>query len=67
MNYEFTNKVRTNDVLRKSFNELTQKTFWFNFEDWYKKGHWQDMYIPHVLVDGEKVVSNVSGTSYSLT
>lgn len=60
MNYEFTNKVRTNDVLRKSFNELTQKTFWFNFEDWYKKGHWQDMYIPHVLVDGEKVVSNVS-------
>ncbi len=60
MKYAFTNTVRTNDTLRKSFNELTQKTFWFNFEDWYESGHWQEMYIPHVLLDGEKVVSNVS-------
>lgn len=60
MKYEFSKTVRTNDILRKSFNELTQNTFGFDFEDWYKSGHWQDMYIPHVLLDGEKVVSNVS-------
>ena len=60
MEYTYTTKVRENDVLRASFNELTQKTFWFNFEDWYAKKHWQDKYIPHVLVDGEKVISNVS-------
>ena len=60
MKYEFTKTVRTNDKLRKSFNELTQNTFGFDFEDWYQTGHWQDLYIPHVLLDGEKVVSNVS-------
>ena len=60
MKYEFTKNVRTNDKLRKSFNELTQNTFCFDFEDWYQAGHWQDLYIPHALLDGEKVVSNVS-------
>lgn len=60
MQYEFSKTVRTNDTLRKSFNELTQNTFGFDFEDWYQSGHWQDMYIPHVLLDGEKVVSNIS-------
>lgn len=60
MQYEFSKTVRTNDTFRKSFNELTQNTFGFDFEDWYESGHWKDMYIPHVLLDGEKVVSNVS-------
>lgn len=60
MNYKFTSTVRDDVVLRKSFNELTQQTFGFDFEGWYQSGHWGDMYIPHVLLDGEKVVSNVS-------
>lgn len=60
MEYKFVKQVKGNDTLRKSFNELTQQTFGFDFEDWYRSGHWQDMYIPHVLVDGEKVISNVS-------
>ena len=58
--YTYETKVRENDALRASFNELTQKTFWFNFEDWYTKKHWQDKYIPHVLSYDGKVVSNVS-------
>ena len=60
VNYNYTTAVRDNAILRKSFNELTQKVFGFDFEDWYQSGHWGDLYIPHVLVDGEKVVSNVS-------
>lgn len=60
MEYKFVKQVKDNDILRKSFNELTQQTFGFDFEDWYRSGHWQDMYIPHVLLDGEKVISNVS-------
>lgn len=60
VNYNYTTAVRDNAILRKSFNELTQKVFGFDFEDWYQSGHWGNLYIPHVLVDGEKVVSNVS-------
>lgn len=58
--YEYICNIKDDEKLRASFNELTKKTFWFDFEDWYQKGHWQDKYIPHVLVDNGKVVSNVS-------
>lgn len=60
LNYQYTTAVRDNATLRKSFNELTQQVFGFDFEGWYQSGHWGDLYIPHVLVDNEKVVSNVS-------
>lgn len=60
MSLKFTTAVREDAALRKSFNELTRKTFGFDFEGWYQSRHWGDMYIPHVLVDGGKVVSNVS-------
>lgn len=60
MKYEFYSKVRDNDTLRESFNELTCRTFGFDFVGWYEAGQWGDFYIPHVLLDGEKVVSNVS-------
>ena len=46
--------------MRESFNELTRKTFCFDFVSWYETGHWGEMYLPHVLVDGDKVISNVS-------
>ena len=56
----FCSSVRENAVLRASFNELTRKTFGFDFTAWYNAGHWGECYIPHVLLDGERVVSNVS-------
>ena len=60
MNYIFSNKVRDNDILRESFNKLTRQTFGFDFINWYALGHWGKWYIPQALLDGEKVVSNVS-------
>lgn len=58
--FRFCDAVRDNDILRASLNELTAATFGFDFQDWYAAGHWGDHYIPHVLLDGDKVVSNVS-------
>ena len=60
MKYKFSTEVRKNEVLRESFNQLTQQVFCFDFADWYEAGHWGDDYLPHVLLDGERVVSNVS-------
>lgn len=48
-----------NDLL-DSFNELTRNTFGFDFTGWHVAGHFSDMYVPHVLLDKENVVSNVS-------
>ncbi len=60
MNYTFCSDIRDNDTLRESFNELTRKTFGFDFADWYAAGHWTEMYVPHVLLDGDKVIANIS-------
>ena len=50
----------TNDALRESFNQLFRKTFKFDFEDWYQAGYWTDDYQPHVIVENNKVIANVS-------
>lgn len=60
MKYRYCTKVRDNDILRDSFNELTRQTFCFDFVDWYNANQWGAFYVPHVLLDGDKVVSNVS-------
>ncbi|KAA0545408.1 GNAT family N-acetyltransferase [Bacillus sp. BGMRC 2118] len=48
------------EKVRKSFNELAQKTFGINFESWYEKGYWTEKYIPFCYVDQDEVVANVS-------
>lgn len=60
LKYSYSTSVKNNDIIRKSFNELTRNTFCFDFVNWYQSGHWGELYIPHVLLDGEKVISNVS-------
>lgn len=51
---------RENENLRRSFNELAEKVFGLNFENWYKNGFWKDNYIPYSVIEDGKVVSNVS-------
>lgn len=54
-------KIYKDDIQAlNSFNELTRNTFGFDFVKWHEAGHFGDMYVPHVIMDGEKVVSNVS-------
>jgi GNAT superfamily N-acetyltransferase len=60
LKYPYVTDYKNNEALRKSFNELTEKTFSFNFIKWFNNGFWGEKYIPCSLVDGEKVVANVS-------
>ncbi len=54
-------KIYKDDIaILDSFNELTRNTFGFDFVKWHGAGHFGDMYVPHVMMDKEKVVSNVS-------
>ncbi len=52
--YTYFNKVKGNEKISRSFNELAQETFGLSFKDW------EDEYIPHVLLHGDCVVANVS-------
>lgn len=58
--YRIEKNYRNNAALRKSFNELAQKTFGLNFEDWYQNGFWGDSYTPYSVVANGKVIANVS-------
>lgn len=59
-NYKFIIGTSKDDKYRMSFNALTEKTFGFNFEQWYQDGYWKNQYIPYSLMDGDVVISNVS-------
>lgn len=58
--YIYRCNYRDDNMLRSSFDRLTEKTYGFNFKQWYEDGYWGDKYIPYSLLDGDKVVSNVS-------
>lgn len=60
MKYNYVTNYKNDNALRRSFNEMTENTFSFNFVEWFNNGFWGDKYIPHSLVDGEKVIANVS-------
>jgi hypothetical protein len=59
MKYTYITDYKNNDKLRKSFNELAEKTFGMNFIEWYANGFWDEKYILHSLVHDEKVIANV--------
>ncbi|WP_315079409.1 GNAT family N-acetyltransferase [uncultured Clostridium sp.] len=58
--YVYKSNYKDDSILRNSFNLLTEKTYGFNFEKWYKEGYWNSKYIPYSLLDDKKVVANVS-------
>ena len=59
--YKYVTNYKDNDFIRAALNRLTRDTFGFDFESWYQNGYWKDdMYMPHSLMDGERMVANVS-------
>ncbi len=49
-----------NETMRHALNELTEKTFYFNFESWVKNGYFEGDYIPYSFEEDGKIISNVS-------
>ena len=48
------------DVRRHMLNDLTQKTFGFDFEGWVTGGYFEGEYIPYSLMEDNRIISNVS-------
>ncbi|TYR76090.1 GNAT family N-acetyltransferase [Rossellomorea vietnamensis] len=64
--YTFVKGYRDNMSLRKSFNALSSQVFGIDFEKWYERGFWTGKYDPYSLVDGDKVIANVSVNKINL-
>ena len=48
------------DRLRAALNALTRQTFGFDFEKWYAGGGWEGDYLPYSLLEGGRMLANVS-------
>lgn len=48
------------DTLRHALNDLTKKTFCFDFESWVTGGYFEGDYIPYSFIEDGKIISNVS-------
>ncbi len=57
---ELVSNYMRDDTLRHALNDLTRKTFWFDFEGWVTGGYFEGDYIPYSLIEDGKIISNVS-------
>jgi GNAT superfamily N-acetyltransferase len=53
-------RVRDDDTARRGFLSLAKMVFGLDFAPWLEGGWWGGDYIPHALMDGDKVAANVS-------
>ena len=59
-NMELVSDYMRDNTLRHALNELTRKTFCFDFESWVTGGYFEGDYIPYSFMENGKIVSNVS-------
>lgn len=64
--FKLISDYKNNIIYRESFNDLAKQVFGLDFQPWYKRGYWNDLYICHSFLDKEKVVANVSTTRMNL-
>lgn len=57
---ELISNYMRDDDLRHALNDLTQKTFCFNFEGWVTSGYFEGDYIPYSFIEDGKILANVS-------
>ncbi len=64
--FTFIKDFRDSEQHRRSFNDLTRRTYGFDFESWYRQGFWGDTYNPHALMDCDKIIANISVNKINL-
>lgn len=60
--YELVHRIKENDELFNSFNQLAEETFEINFAKWRNLGYWNDKYIPYALTYNQEIIANTSVT-----
>lgn len=57
---ELVSNYMRDDTLRHALNDLTKKTFGFDFESWVTGGYFEGDYIPYSFIEDGTIISNVS-------
>ena len=57
---ELISNYMTDETCRHMLNDLTRKTFGFDFENWVTQGYFEGDYIPYSFMHEGKIISNVS-------
>ena len=57
---ELVSNYMCDDTLRHALNDLTKKTFGFDFESWVTGGYFEGDYIPYSFIEDGTIISNVS-------
>jgi hypothetical protein len=65
-NFTFIKDYRDISMYRHSLNDLAQRIFGFDFENWYLQGYWCDAYNPYSFADNGKIIANVSVNKMTL-
>ncbi len=58
--YAFCDRVSGDETARRGFLHLARQVFGLDFEPWRAGGWWGGDYIPHALMDADRMVANVS-------
>lgn len=58
--FHFMQDYRDEEQYRHSFNRLAQLMFRIDFEEWYRRGLWDESYRCYSFRDGDEVVANAS-------
>lgn len=62
----FVKNFQDKDHLRKSFNQLAERVFGFEFETWYQHGFWTEKYQPYSYAVNGNIIANVSANLINL-
>ena len=57
---ELVSDYMRDDTLRHALNDLTKRTFGFDFEAWVTGGYFEGDYIPYSFIEDGKIIANVS-------
>lgn len=63
---DFITNYMNDSKYRGMLNDLTRRTFCFDFEDWVSGGWFEGDYIPYSLLENGKLVSNASANKNDL-
>ena len=58
--YTLNDHIRDDETALAGFLKLAKTVFSLDFEPWLTGGWWGGDYIPHALMDGDRVAANVS-------
>ena len=66
MDHIYMENCQRHEGLCESYFAYTREVFGFDLAAWRDAGYWDESYIPHSLVDGGRVVANVSASLMTL-